>query len=90
MDAAAIVAAMRDVQINGNKVAHHLDGEIYEVRAAGIRQAFRILYATEGKEDQVLLALEAISKKSQKTPRQTIQLAKRRLNDWRSRGREQT
>jgi phage-related protein len=89
-DAAAIVAAMKDVQVNGNEASHHLDGDIYEVRAAGDQQAFRILYATEGKEDQVLLALEAISKKTQKTPRQTIQLAKRWLTDWRSRSREQS
>jgi len=79
---------MKDVQVNGNEVARHLDGDIYEVRAAGNKQAFRVLYATEGKEDQVLLALEAISKETQKTPRQTIQLAKRRLTDWRSRGRK--
>lgn len=87
-DAAAVIAGMRDVQLNGNQVAHHLGGDIYEVRAAADRQAFRILYATEGKQDQVLLALEAISKKSQKTPRSTVQLAQRRLADWRSRARE--
>jgi phage-related protein len=72
-DAASIVAGMKDVQINGNRVAHQL---------------FRVLYATEGKEDQVLLALEAFSKKTKKTPGHIIQLAKRRLTDWRSRARE--
>jgi phage-related protein len=35
----------------------------------------------------VLLALEAIAKKSRKTPPQTLKLAKRRLSDWRSRSR---
>lgn len=84
-----MVAAMKDVQVYGNEVAHHLDGDIYEVRAAGHKQSFRVLYATEGKEDQVLLALEAISKKTKRTPLQTIQLANRRLADWRSRGRKQ-
>ena len=88
IDAAAVIAGMKDVQVNGNQVAHHLGGDIYEVRAAGDRQAFRILYATEGEQDQVLLALEAISKKSQRTPQKTIQLARRRLADWRSRARE--
>jgi len=87
-DAAAVVAGMKDVQVNGNRVAHQLDGDIYEVRIAGNRQAFRVLYSTEGKEDQVLLALEAFSKKTKKTPNRTIQLAKRRLTDWRSRARE--
>ncbi len=87
-DAAAVLAGMKDVQINGNRVAHRIDGDIYEVRVAGNRQAFRVLYATEGKEDQVLLALEAFSKKTQKTPNQIIRLAERRLADWRSRARE--
>jgi hypothetical protein len=31
---------------------------------------------------------ELFSKKSQKTPLQTIALAERRLRDWRSRGRD--
>ncbi len=78
---------MRDVQVNGNRVARHLEGEIYELRVAGDRQAFRVLYATEGKGNQILLALEAFSKKTQKTPNQAIRLAKRRLTDWRSRAR---
>ena len=84
----AVAAGMRDVQVNGNRVAHRIDPDIYEVRIAGDRQAFRVLYSTEGKEDQVLLALEAFSKKTQKTPGPTIQLARRRLTDWRSRARE--
>ena len=84
-DAAAVIAGMKDVQVNGNQVAHHLGGDIYEVRAPGERQAFRVLYATEGKHDQILLALEAISKRSQKTPQGSIQLARRRLADWRGR-----
>lgn len=87
-DAAAVAAGMKDVKLNGNRVARHLGGDIYEVRVAGESQAIRILYATEGKEDQVLLALEAFSKKTQKTPPQTIRLANRRLNDWRSRTRD--
>lgn len=86
-DAAAVIASMKDVQIHGNQVAHHLGGDIYEVRASGERQAFRVLYATEGEHDQVLLALEAISKRSQKTPQSSIQLARRRLADWRGRAR---
>lgn len=86
-DAAAIAAAMRDVRDNGNRVARHLGGEIYEVRAAGDRQAYRILYATEGRHDQVLLVLEAFSKKTQQTPQHSIDLAKRRLADWRARSR---
>jgi phage-related protein len=35
----------------------------------------------------VLLALVGLSKKQQKLPREAIELAKRRLKDWRSRRR---
>lgn len=87
-DAAAIAAGMKDVQRNGNRVARHLGGDIYELRVAGDRQAFRVLYATEGEQDQILLALEAFLKKTQKTPKHTLGLAKRRLAEWRSRARE--
>jgi hypothetical protein len=44
-DAAAVVAAMRDVREAGLAAARHLRGEIYEVRADGARQTFRILFA---------------------------------------------
>ncbi len=86
-DAAAVVAAMKEVQLEGLPAARHLRDDLYEVRADGDRQAFRILFASEGKAAQVLLALEGISKKSQKTPPETIRLAERRLKDWRSRSR---
>jgi phage-related protein len=86
-DAAAVVAAMKEVQADGPIAARHLRGEIYEVRADGDRQAFRILFAPEGKSQQVLLALEGISKKTQKTPPEVIRVAERRLADWRRRAR---
>jgi phage-related protein len=86
-DAAEVVAAMKDVQRNGLEVAHHVEGEIYELKAEGNRQTFRILFAREGEHDQVLLSLEAFSKKQQKLPRTKMELAKRRLRDWRSRAR---
>ena len=50
-------------------------------------QAFRVLFSPEGRAQQVLLALGAFTKKTQKTPARTIELAERRLSDWRSRGR---
>ena len=85
-DAAAVVAAMRDVRDVGLAAARHLRGEIYEVRADGDRQTYRILFAPEGRRSQVLLALEGFSKKTQKTPPEKIRLAERRLADWRRRG----
>jgi len=86
-DAAAIAAAMKEVAIVGFDGSRHLRGDVYEVRVDGDRQSYRVLFASEGARGQVLLALEAFSKKSQRTPRQTIEVAQRRLADWRSRCR---
>lgn len=90
IDAASVVAAMKDVRETGLSAARHLRGEIYEVRADGDRQTFRILFAPEGRRGQVLLALEGLSKKTQKTPPEKIRLAERRLADWRRRGEAQS
>jgi phage-related protein len=86
VDAAAVVAAMREVQL-GLPAARHLRGDIYEVRAEGDRQTFRILFATEGRRAQILLSLEGFSKKTRRTPPEKIRLAERRLADWRRRAR---
>ena len=85
-DMATVKAAMNDVAREGLAAARHVRGEIYEVRADGNRQTFRILFATEGRYHQVLLSLEGFSKKTQKTPQEKIELAERRLRDWRQRG----
>ena len=86
-DTAAVVAAMKDVQLEGLIAARHLWGDIYEVRASSGRQAYRVLFAREGRRGQILLAVEAFSKKAQRTPPQRIEVAEQRLADWRSRGR---
>lgn len=86
VDAAAVAAAMKDVRENGRVAARHLRGDIYEVRADSDRQSFRILFAEEGEHGQVLLSLSGFSKKTQKTPPDEIELAERRLRDWRARG----
>ena len=44
----------------------------------------------QGRYSQVLLALEAFSKKTQRTPPPKIELAEKRLADWRSRQRSRT
>jgi phage-related protein len=85
-DLASVVAAMKEVRQRGLEAARHLDGEIYEVRADGRGVIYRVLFAPEGKHKQVFLSLEAIKKKTQKTPSNAITLAKRRLRDWRARG----
>lgn len=81
-EAAIIVAAMKDVGEHGNSVARHLDGEIWEVRADGDRAIYRVLFANVGSKGRILLALDAFSKKTQKTPPAKIALAKKRLRDW--------
>lgn len=85
-DAAAIASAMKDVRQQGLSAARHLRGDLYEVRAEGDRQSFRVLFAEEGAKGQVLLALEAFSKKSQRTPARSIALAEQRLRQWRQQG----
>ena len=86
-EAADIAAALHEVERDGIAAAKHVQGEIYEVKADSSRQTFRVLFAQEGTHDQVLLALDAFSKKQQRLPRDRIDLANRRLRDWRSRGR---
>jgi phage-related protein len=86
-DQAEIAAAMREVREEGLIASRHLRGDIYEVRATGKHQEFRILFAVEGRQRQVLLSLEAFSKKTQRTPPPKIALAQRRLVDWHRRGR---
>lgn len=77
---------MLDVRKNGLIAARHLRGQLYEVRADGAGASYRLLFAEERAKGRVLLALHAISKKSQKTPLQEIGLAERRLAEWRRRG----
>lgn len=87
-DRAEVSIAMREVRLQGLSAARHLRGDIYEVRATGAQEEFRILFATEGKLRQVLLSLEAFSKKTRKTPPPKIELAEQRLADWRRRSRK--
>jgi phage-related protein len=82
-----ILGALKDVQLSGLNAARHLREDIYEVRASGRQAIYRVLFAAEGAHDQVLLALSAFSKKTQKTPPAELALAERRLRDWRLRAR---
>ena len=86
--AAEVTAAMAEVRREGRRAAKHLRGDVWEVRADFKGIAYRVLFAEEGEEGQVCLALELFSKKSQKTPPRTIALAERRLREWRGRGRD--
>ncbi|MGN6255625.1 MAG: type II toxin-antitoxin system RelE/ParE family toxin [Solirubrobacterales bacterium] len=81
-DAAAVAAAMNEVREQGLRSAKHLRGEIYEVRTSGNRFTYRLLFAPQGRQRQVLLTLVALRKKTQKTPSQITHLAQQRLRDW--------
>jgi len=85
-DAAQIAEEMEHVRHQGLRAARKLTGELYEVRVDGNRVIYRVLFSVEGEKGRILLAIEAFSKKTQKTPPQTIALAERRLADWRGRG----
>jgi phage-related protein len=86
-DRAQITAAMAEVKDEGLEAARHLQDEIYEVRVDGRNRAYRVLFAAQGRRNQILLALEGFVKKTQMTPRDRIEVAKRRLADWQQRGR---
>jgi phage-related protein len=45
-----------------------------------------VLFAPQGGNKQILLSLEAFKKKTQRTPKEKIRLARRRLSDWERRG----
>jgi phage-related protein len=84
-DRAVVVAAMREVEREGLRAAKHLRGDLYEVKADTAEKSFRVLFAAEGRFKQVLLALDGFTKKTRKTPRGKLELAERRLRDWRHR-----
>jgi phage-related protein len=87
VDAVAVIAEMRAVAREGLARARHLRGDLYEVRADGHHATFRVIFATEGRRGQVLLAIGAFSKKTRRTPENALLTAERRLRDWRTRGR---
>jgi phage-related protein len=86
-EVAAIVAGMRDVRERGTTAARHLRGDVYEVRADAATRSFRLLFSCEGKYSQVLLSLSLYEKRTQRAPAQEIELAEKRLKDWRARAK---
>jgi len=79
-----VATAMRKVSENGLHVARHLRGDLHEVRVSGARP-YRVVFAVEGRHSQVLIALHAFTKSTQRTPQQHLRLAEQRLADWRRR-----
>jgi len=85
-EVAEIVAGMKDVVERGLAAAKHLRGDLYEVRADASSRSFRLLFSAEGRFGHVLLSLSAFAKKTQKTPARELDVAEKRLDDWRARG----
>lgn len=84
-DVVSIHAQMLIVRQDGFAATRHLVEDIYEVEAHGIDHSYRLLFSSEGKKARILLAVLLIEKKSQRTPRRSIELAQKRRDDWRSR-----
>ena len=81
-DKATVLAGMEDVRERGLRAARHLDGDIWEVRTDGDRVIYRILFATEGRWGQVLLALEVLTRRPEDArPRSSWRES--RLAEWR-------
>lgn len=87
VDAAAVATAMKEVRNagRGHHDVNHLHGDIWQIEIDGQTVIYRLLFAEEGRFGQVLLALEIVNKKWQKTRSRHIQLAERRLYEWRGR-----
>lgn len=87
-DAAAVATAMKEVRHagRGHLDVNHLRGDIWQIEIDGQNVIYRLLFAEEGRFSQVLLALEIVDKKWQTARSRHIQLAERRLSEWRARG----
>lgn len=91
-DAAAIAGVMTEVRNAGraHPDVNHLRGDIWQLEIRGRSAIYRLLFAEEGRYQQVLLALEVVNKKWQKAKGRHIELAEKRLADWRERGTRRT
>jgi phage-related protein len=78
---------MDDVNDRGKAAAaKKLRGEIWEAEADGEHGVtYRLLFAEDGHDGQMLVGVVFFNKKIQKTPPRLIELAEARLADWRSR-----
>lgn len=84
-DRDSVMAQMLIVRQDGLEAARHLTGDIYEKAAHGVDRSYRLVFSSEGKKGRVLLAILLMEKTTQKTPKHVLDLAKKRLTDWRSR-----
>ena len=83
---AEVKGAMDDVEDLGLQTSKRLRNEIRDIDAGDPTQGttYRLLFNVDGREGQILLGLVFFNKKT-KTPPRYIDLAEKRLADWRSR-----
>lgn len=82
-DAVSIHAQMTIVRQDGLRAARHLVEDVYEVEAHGVDRSYRVLFSSEGSKGRILLALVLLEKRTRKTPKSNMELAKRRRDTWR-------
>ncbi len=82
-DRAAVVAVMHDIQHEGLAAGRHLRGDLWELRAIGMKAHYRLIFSREGR--RVLLALDIFDKDTQRTPANVIRRSEQRLMEWRAR-----
>ena len=66
--------------------ARHLQGKVWELRIDGRPNSYRVLYA--GVPGRKFVLLHVLAKKTDKTPKQDIETAQRRLSDYLERMKE--
>ena len=85
-DRASITAAMHEARIEGLRIARHIENDLYELRAVGMRAHYRLIFAQEAKF--ILLAVDVFDKDTRRMPLQVKKRALDRLRDWRARGHQ--
>src|SRR5262245_46804830 len=63
---AAVAAAMIEVKHEGLAAARRVVGELWEIRAVGVKAHYRLIFSREGR--RVLLALDIYDKDTQRMP----------------------
>jgi phage-related protein len=70
---------LRNVQA-GEPLVRHLEGKLWELRRESDTNIYRLIYCFHS--NRRIVFLHGFQKKTQKTPRREIEIAKRRLNTF--------
>ncbi len=75
-----VLGLIRDLRVIPEKYFKHLEGKIYEIRVQSGNEIFRIFSFFD--EHNIVVLGNAFQKKTQKTPRKEIELAKRIMEEY--------